>query len=138
MADLLDGLARLLDEAGLAAFDPTGTGGDLFIEAMPPAPDRAVSLTLYDAGPVEARDDVEPRRLQVRTRGAADPRVSRDRAEAICRALNGLAGLELPGGMWLVLAAARGTPGPLGPDSSGRHEHVVNFDLDVADPTEET
>ncbi|MFI9203333.1 minor capsid protein [Streptomyces sp. NPDC053048] len=135
MADLLDGLARHLAAVGLLTYDPTGRSGDTFIEAMPPQPDLAVCLALYDAGTPEARDDVEQRRLQVRTRGTTDPRVSRTRAEALYRALHGQAGLELPDGTWLVLAAARGTPAPLGPDSNGRHEHVVNFDLDLAGPT---
>ncbi len=135
MADLLDGLARYLAEQKLLDYDPTGRRGDTFIEAMPPQPDLAVSLALYDAGAPDARDDAEQRRLQVRTRGTADPRVSRARAEVLYRALHGAAGLELPDGTWLVLAAARATPAPLGPDSNGRHEHVVNFDLDVAGPT---
>ena len=138
MADLLDGIARHLAAAGLLTYDPTGRSGDTFVEAMPPTPDRAVSLALYDAGAPEARDDAEPRRLQVRTRGTADPRVSRARAEALYRALHGAAGVELPDGTWLILAAARGTPAPLGPDSNGRHEHVVNFDLDVSGPTTDT
>ncbi|MFM9613914.1 minor capsid protein [Streptomyces niveiscabiei] len=133
-ADLLDGLARYLDRLDLVTYDPTGTSGDLFIEAMPPAPDAAVSLTLYDGPAPEARDDAEQRRLQIRVRGGPDPRISRTRAEALYRALHGRAGVELPGGMWLTLAAARGTPAPLGTDSNGRHEHVVNVDLDVSGP----
>ncbi|MFD9600200.1 minor capsid protein [Streptomyces sp. NPDC059970] len=138
MADLLDGLARHLAAAGLLTYDPTGKSGDTFVEAMPPQPDLAVSLALYDAGAPEARDDAEQRRLQVRARGTADPRVSRARAEALYRALHGVAGVELPDGTWLTLAAARGTPAPLGPDSNGRHEHVCNFDLDVSGPTTDT
>ncbi|APD18764.1 hypothetical protein SEA_RALEIGH_12 [Streptomyces phage Raleigh] len=134
MADLLDGLARYLDGLGLVTYDPTGRTGDLFVEAMPPAPDAAVSLALYDGPAPEARDDAEQRRLQVRVRGGPDPRLSRARCEALYRAVHGLAGVELPGGLWLTLAAARGTPGPMGPDSTGRHEHVVNFDLDVSGP----
>ncbi|MEU0675082.1 minor capsid protein [Streptomyces sp. NPDC006172] len=134
MADLLDGLARFLDGLGLVEYDPTGRTGDLFVEAMPPAPDAAVSLALYDGPAPESRDDAEQRRLQVRVRGGPDPRLSRNRAEALYRALHGRTGTELPDGSWLTLAAARGTPAPLGPDSNGRHEHVVNFDLDVSGP----
>ncbi|MFK0108516.1 minor capsid protein [Streptomyces sp. NPDC091217] len=134
MADLLDGLARHLDGLGLVDYDPTGTAGDLFVETMPPAPDAAVSIALYDGAAPESRDDAEQRRLQVRVRGGPDPRVSRNRAEAVYRALHGLAGVQLPDGTWLTLAAARGTPAPMGADSTGRHEHVVNFDLDVSGP----
>lgn len=135
MADLLDGVARLLAEAGHATYDPTGTSGDLFIESMPPTPDRAVGLWLYDGGEQDARNDYDTVRLQVRTRGGPDPRPSRALCTAIYGELHGLAGVELPDGTWLILAAARGTPAPMGPDSSGLHEHVVNFDLDVSAPT---
>lgn len=135
MADLLDGLARYLDGLGLLDYDPTGNSGDTFIETMPPGPDKAVSLALYDGAPPQARDDADTPRLQIRVRGTPDPRVSRARCTALYRALHGLAGVELPDGTWLTLAAARGTPAPMGLDSNGRHEHVVNVDLDVSGPT---
>ncbi|MFD3829732.1 minor capsid protein [Streptomyces sp. NPDC058621] len=135
MADPLDSLAQYLAARALVVYDPTGLSGDCFVEAMPPAPDRAVSLALYDAGPQASRDDDQDRRLQIRVRGTADPRVSRTRCEALHDALHGLAGVELPGGIWLTLAAARGLPAPMGTDSSGRHEHVVNLDVALAAPT---
>lgn len=135
MADVLDGIARLLDAQGLATYRPTGPGGDLFVEDMPPAPDAAVGLWLYGGEAPDTRNAYDTPRLQVRVRGTADPRVSRARAWAIYSALHGLAGAALPDGTWLILAAARGTPGPMGRDSSGRHEHVVNFDLDISAPT---
>jgi hypothetical protein len=135
VADLLDGLARLLDAAGHVTYDPDGTSGDLFIEDMPPTPDAAVALWLYDGPAPDARNAYDTPRLQVRVRGGPDPRPSRARAWAIYSELHGLAGVELADGTWLTLAAARGTPAPMGRDSSGRHEHVVNFDLDVSAPT---
>ncbi|WP_370420335.1 minor capsid protein [Streptomyces sp. QH1-20] len=135
MADLLDGMARHLHGLGLLTYDPTGTSGDTFVETMPPVPDEAVCLSLYDAGPPDARNAYDVRALQVRVRGTADPRPSRRRCEAIYGALHGLAGMALPDGTWLILAAARSTPAPMGTDSSGRHEHVVNLALDVAHPT---
>ncbi|MGW7514783.1 minor capsid protein [Streptomyces sp. NPDC054796] len=137
MADLdpLDGVARLLAARGLVTYDPGGTTGDLFVETMPPAPDAAVALWLYDGGAQDARNPDDVYRLQVRVRGGPDPRVSRRRCTAIYGELNGLTDTELADGTWLILAAARGTPAPMGPDSSGRHEHVVNFDLSVWTPT---
>lgn len=138
MADLdpLDGFARLLDAAGHASYDPTGATGSLFVEAMPPAPDVAVALWLYDVD--DAPDTLsayDSPRLQVRVRGGPDPRVSRRLCQAIYGELQGLANIALPDGTWLVLAAARGTVAPMGPDSSGRHEHVVNFDVHISAPT---
>jgi hypothetical protein len=133
--DYLGALARYLHAAGLLVYDPHGTCGDTFIEVMPPAPDEAVCLSLYGAGALDARNAWDIRSLQVRTRGTADPRPSRRRAEAIYSTLHGLAGVELPGGAWLVLAAAVATPAPMGVDDAGRHEHVTNYRLDIESPT---
>ncbi|MFE0189292.1 minor capsid protein [Streptomyces sp. NPDC058989] len=133
--DYLDALARYLHDAGLLTYDPTGVCGDCFVEAMPPAPDEAVCLSLYGAGATDARNGWDERSVQVRVRGTADPRVSRRRCEALYSALHGLAGMALPGEVWLVLAAAVAAPAPMGVDSSGRHEHVVNLRLDIEAPT---
>ncbi|SOB83137.1 minor capsid protein [Streptomyces sp. 1331.2] len=138
MADLLDGIARYLQAAGLLTYDPTGTTGDTFIETLPPAPDRAVQLSLYGAGEPDAANPWDERALQVRVRGTADPRISRARAEAIYAALHGLAGIELPGGAWLVLCVAQQTPYPLGVDTTGRHEHTTNYRLDIEGPNRPT
>jgi hypothetical protein len=134
--DPLDGIARLLAARGLATYDPDGVTGDLFVETMPPAPDAAVGLWLYDGEAPDPLNAYDRPRLQVRVRGGPDPRASRRRCWAIYSALHGLAGTALPDGTWLVLCVARATPAPMGPDSNGRHEHVVNFDLDVSAPTD--
>ncbi|CAL9528940.1 minor capsid protein [Streptomyces sp. enrichment culture] len=134
MTDVTDGIARYLAARGLLTYDPTSTTGDTFVGTMPPKPDRAVSLTLYDAGTTEARDDADTARLQIRVRGTTDPRDSEQRCLAIRNALHGLAGVALPGGAWLVLATAP-LPSPMGADANGRHEHVTNAALDIAAPT---
>lgn len=137
MADVTDGIARYLHALGLITYDPDGITGDTFVGTMPPRPDRAVALTLYDAGTTESRDDAEQARLQIRVRGGPDPRDSERRCRDIRAALHGLAGVELPDGTWLVLATAP-LPSPMGADANGRHEHVTNAALDVAAPTTPT
>jgi hypothetical protein len=136
MTDLLDGIARHLDALGLVAYDPDGITGDLFVEAMPPAPDEAVVLTLYDPGIDQdsklPQDDV---RLQVRARGGPDPRVSRARVHAIYSELHGLARVTLPDGTYVVLSFALSTPFSLGADEQRRHEHSCNFQLTVSSDT---
>src|SRR5262245_56464166 len=122
--DYLDALARYLHELGLLTYDPHGVFGDCFVEAMPPAPDEAVCLSLYGAGATDARNGWDERSVQVRVRGTADQRVSRRRCEALYSALHGLAGVALHGEVWLVLAAAVAAPASMGVDSNGRHEHV--------------
>ncbi|MFJ6748272.1 minor capsid protein [Streptomyces sp. NPDC091266] len=133
--DHLDALARHLHALGLLTYDPTGICGDTFIETLPPAPDEAVCLSLYGAGATDARNGWDARSLQVRVRGTADPRVSRRRCEGLYSALHGLAAVQLPGDVWLVLAAAVAAPASMGVDKSGRHEHVVNLRLDIEAPT---
>ncbi|MFB7617827.1 minor capsid protein [Kitasatospora sp. NPDC056181] len=135
MADLLDGLARLLDQNGLVQYEPTGAGGDLFLEAMPPSPDVCTVLTLYGGPEPDARLPYDEVRLQVRARGTQDPRVSRARAQAVYDLLHGARRLTLPDGTYLVLAVALQPVTSLGLDEQRRHEHVVNLRLDVEAPT---
>ncbi|GHB98609.1 MULTISPECIES: minor capsid protein [Streptomyces rochei group] len=134
MADLTDGIARYLASLDLLTYDPTGVTGDTFVGTMPAKPDRAVSLTLYGPATTDAPDDADVARMQIRVRGNDDPRTSERRCRAIRDALHGLAGVELPGGTWLVLATAP-IPSPLGADANGRHEHVTNAAIDYAAPT---
>lgn len=135
--DLLDGLARYLDERSLVDYDPTGAGGDCFFEQMPSAPDEAVVLTIYDGG---AESDSllpydEPR-VQVRVRGTTDPRVSRRRCRAIRSALHGLGPVTLPDGTEVILAVCiQGDAAHMGADENRRHEHTANFRVEVHNPT---
>lgn len=131
--DLLDGLARYLAERGLVVYDPSGAGGDCFIELMPSTPDEAVTLTVYDDGrePDSLLPYDEPR-VQVRVRGTTDPRVSRRRCASIRSHLHGLGPVILPDGTNLILSVAiQAAPGSIGVDDNGRHEHVVNFRMEI-------
>lgn len=135
--DLLDGLARYLQDRSLVTYDPTGAAGDCFIETMPSGPDEAVALTIYDGG---AESDSllpydEPR-VQVRVRGTTDPRVSRRRCATIRSHLHGLGPVILPDGTNLILAVSiQAAPGSIGVDELGRHEHVANFRMEVRQTT---
>jgi hypothetical protein len=133
VADLLDGLARWLDDAGLARYEPDGVGGDLFLEAMPAAPDVCTVLTLYGGTEPDARLPYDTVSLQVRTRGAQG--VSRARAHAVYDQLHGARRTDLPDGTYLILAVALQPVTSIGLDEQRRHEHVVNFRLDVSSPT---
>ncbi|MFE5628478.1 minor capsid protein [Streptomyces sp. NPDC056543] len=135
--DLLEGLALYLDERGLVVYDPTGVGGDCFIEMMPSAPDEAVVLTVYDdrSEPDSLLPYDEPR-VQVRVRGTTDPRVSRRRCKTIRSALHGLGPVILPDGTNLISSISiQGDAASLGVDDNRRHEHVVNFRMEIRQPT---
>ena len=135
--DLLDGLARYLAERGLVVYDPAGAGGDCFLELLPSGPDEAVALTIYDDG--READSLLPYdepRVQVRVRGTTDPRVSRRRCAMIRSHLHGLGPVILPDGTNLILSVAlQSAPASLGVDENQRHEHVVNFRMEIRQPT---
>ncbi|MEU2120000.1 minor capsid protein [Streptomyces sp. NPDC016459] len=136
--DILDGLARYLAERSLVTYT---SGGDLtddcFLELMPPEPDEAVVLTVYDdrAEPDSLLPYDEPR-VQVRVRGTADPRVSRRRCRAIRSALHGLGPVTLPDGTELILSVClQADAASMGTDENGRHEHIANFRMEIHAPT---
>lgn len=137
MADLLDGLARHLQDKTLVEYDPVGTSGDCFIESMPSAPDEAVALTIYDdGGEPDSKLGYDEPHVQVRVRGTADPRVSRRRCADIRSELHGLGPLTFPDGTELILSVAlQNAPAALGVDETGRHEHVANFRMEIRNVT---
>lgn len=135
MADLIDGIARHLAARGLVTYDPTGVTGDCFAEVQPAQPDSIVTLTLYGGAPIDSLLPYDTPSLQVRTRGGADPRVSRTRAQGIYEELNGLGPITLPDGSYLLLAVANQTPTFMGQDDLGRTEHTTNFALEVHAPS---
>jgi hypothetical protein len=133
VADLLDGLARHLQDKALVSYQTASPGGDCFLESMPPSPDVAVVLTIYDdSQESDSKLGYDEPRVQVRVRGTKDPRVSRQRCAAIRDELHGLGEVTLPDGTELILSVAlQGAPASLGLDENGRHEHVCNFRMEI-------
>ncbi|MCI3271393.1 minor capsid protein [Streptomyces cylindrosporus] len=133
MADLLDGIARHLQDKALVSYQTASAAGDCFLESMPPTPDEAVSLTIYDDGrEPDSRLGYDEPRVQVRVRGTKDPRVSRQRCAAIRDELHGLGPLTLPDGTQLILSVAlQNSAASIGIDELGRHEHVANFRMEI-------
>jgi hypothetical protein len=129
---LLDGLARHLHNLGLVTFDDTGTSGDTFIETMPQTPDQAVGLFGYGGPEMPAHQPYDMPSVQIRVRGTADPRVSRDRLQSIYEQLHGLHHVTLPDGTYLVdCVGIQSSPQALGVDGNNRHSHVINFRCEV-------
>lgn len=135
--DLLDGIARHLDAAGLVTYDPDGITGSLFIESTPPTDGTAVVLTEYDDGTEpDSKLPYDEPRFQVKVRGDLDPRTSKNLCKQIRSELHGLGPLALPNGTELILAVAL-QPGPasLGPDENRRHSHSCNFRAEIVSRT---
>lgn len=130
--DLLEGLALYLHEHDLVTYVADGTGGDLFMEAMPSTPDTCVVLTCYGGPEPDSLLPYDQPRVQVRVRGTTDPRVSRRRAKAIRSHLHGLGPVILPDGTNVISGLAlQAAPESLGADGNRRFEHVVNFEFEI-------
>lgn len=136
-ASLLTGTAALLQDAGVSTWSsdaPTGgTGPVTTAVALPPAPDRAVAITVYalqdDPHHADALYGVQ---LRVRgTRG--DVRSTWDTAAAIREALHGVAGIDLGGVP--VIECHRQSSALLGEDDNGRWEQSDTYHMQVNAPT---
>lgn len=136
--DLLAGVAQYAEDAGIAVWQPSGaypadTVWPIYVNAMPPSPDRVVVFTPYgmrdDAG---LTDTVQG--LQLRFRGDKDPRTATDEADAFFDRLHGAEGLDL-GGIHVVLIQ-RMSSTPLGPDANGRHEVSHNYAVTARRPSQ--
>ena len=98
-SELIDGFAALISAAGIAVWDPAGvytadqTG--IFRKVLPPAPDRAIALTIVDT----SDDPTMPlgsKMLQVRGRGVpGDPTDVDDLLDPIFTVLHGLTGITV-------------------------------------------
>lgn len=135
---ILEGLANYLQSKSLVTFDATGLTGDVFIESMPPqTPGPAVSLSIGGGSEADSKLPYDEPLIQIRVRGTADPRVSRDRAARIRSALHGLSDTYLPGGVYLTLAVAvQAAPQSIGMDDLNRYEHVFDLRCEIYNATD--
>jgi hypothetical protein len=128
LVDLVDGLARLLDTAGVATYRPDGvyapTDTAITDTVLPDSPDRAVVLTAYDTADSAQLTDCTVF-VQVRTRAGLDPREVAALDEAAFAVLHGLRDQQL--GTAHVGLITRQNTAPLGADSLGRHERTSNY-----------
>jgi hypothetical protein len=135
LVDLVDGIARLLDTAGVATYRPTGiytaTETAITDTVMPDSPDRAVVLTAYDTADDPALTDCTVF-LQVRTRARQDPREAAALDEAVFAALHGLRNQQF--GAAHVQLIKRENTAPIGVDANGRHERTSNYTLRAQRP----
>jgi len=134
---LLEEIAGLLEELGLGSYDAQGSGGDIFLAAMPPTPDLAVALTRQAGREADSRLAYDEPVVRVTVRGRPKNAVSAEsRAQAIYDAVHGLGNRGLPGGTWLVLSVGtEAGPTYLGRDANDRDEWVVTLRMELHRPT---
>ncbi|MCQ6250915.1 minor capsid protein [Streptomyces malaysiensis] len=134
-SDLLDGLARLIAEAGVGVYRDTGVYTvdevGITITAVPDQPDQIVCLTPYPVDDTSGTTDVLFG-VQFRFRAGADPRAVLAREDATFELLHmrehtDIGGVHV-GLMWRQSASW------IGADSRGRNELTANYYLRAIRP----
>lgn len=134
---MLEGIAKYLEAQGIVTFDPDGVNGDIFEEMLPDKPRDAVALMSTGGDEPEVRHPFDTRRFQVLVRGGVDPRPPKARAWAIYGALQGLTGVTLADGTYVVgIGAVQAGPIRIGRDENNRHRFSLNFWARVHAPTD--
>jgi len=141
---LLEGLADLLDQAGVGHWRPDETYEDsdgevepaIVLIDLPETPERVICLTDYpvmdEPGAADAIVGV-----QVRTRGGRDPLDASDLRDGAYSVLHGLRSVTfIPAGgaegdPVVVAQVYRQNATPIGPDSQGRYERSENYYVHV-------
>lgn len=135
LVDVVDGLARLLDTAGVATYRPDGvyatTDTAITDTVIPDSPDRAVVLTAYDTADSAQLTDCTVF-LQVRTRAGLDPREVAALDDAVFAVLHALRYQTF--GTAHVALIKRDNSASLGADSLGRFERTSNYTLRAQRP----
>lgn len=136
--DLLTGIARELDTAGIGVWKPETAYADddvaITLDALPESPGTAIALSAYTLtdDPVEGANVTG---LQVRSRAAArdDSRPGRELADAIFLFLHGRWAWTLPTGLHVVQIGRRSHVSG-GQDQNGRWSIIQNFHADLHVP----
>lgn len=133
---LLTGLAQHLAAGGVGTWRASGiytaaeTG--IMIRAIPPSPDRIITLAPYVVASPPGQADYTLG-VQVRVRGTQDPRAAEDTADAIFDLLDSAHGLTW-GGI-PVVQVYRQSYAALGVDANNRWETSSNYYVQAMRPT---
>lgn len=134
-SSLIEGLAQLMEAAGLGFYRPDGVYQDdevgIYLHRLPEGPDKAYALTPYpveDTGLTDVTDGV-----QIRMRAGPDPREVSDMADAVRDLLHGRESVVL--GTVRVSLIWRQSQAPMGQDPHGREEISSNYYARSARPS---
>ena len=122
-------IAQYLDSLGHGTYDPTGTSGNIFIDALPSSPDEAIMIESTGGTEMDSLlgYDMPTRRILVR--GGQDPREPKQLAKGIYNDLHGFSNDRLIEGGIFVVGAHGIQSGPVnvGQDDNNRHRFSINF-----------
>lgn len=126
-SSLLDGLAQLLDGAGLGVYRPAGIYAEgeraIGFGRLPAAPDEVLWLTTYPVEDTDLPDVITG--VQIRMRGGEDPLALEDLADDVRDLLHNRRH-EVIGGVRVELMW-RQSQAPMGQDEHGREELAANY-----------
>ncbi|MGW5409029.1 minor capsid protein [Streptomyces spiralis] len=126
-SSLLDGIAGLLEGAGVGVFRPDDVISDpdtgIFRGVMPDSPERALALTAYPVADDETANAITG--VQVRMRAGRDPDAVDDLADDVFDTLHNHRHYEA-GGIHVALSW-RQSQAWIGQDSQGRMELTANY-----------
>ncbi|MET9138906.1 minor capsid protein [Streptomyces parvulus] len=133
-SSLLDGIAGLLQEAGIGLFTPGevigGQDTGIFRGVMPDQPDRALGLTAYPVEDTDLTDAITG--VQIRMRAGRDPDAIDDMADAVFAVLHNRRHYSC-GGVTVVLSW-RQSQAWIGQDAQQRMELTSNYYLRTSRP----
>lgn len=136
-ADLTAAVAAYLAAGSVGTWKPNTPYIDsdptpIVLQSMPGAPDSVLVIADYSISD-EYADSDSVIGLQVTMRGDRDPRTVAALSDAVFDRLQGLQGLDFPGGR--VVMAWRSSETPNGEDGNNRHIRSANYYLTVWRPS---
>lgn len=127
---LIEEIATFLDAQGVVNYDPSGTSGNTFLNALPTEPDACVAIYQHGGTDADPKNEYRQPSIQFMVRSVPhDPRKAIPWGQEIIDALNGFHADRLTsGGRYIVDAtASQSAPQSIGQDGNQRHEFSFNF-----------
>ena len=138
---LADGLAKAIGNedgfAGVVGLNYQETAdGNVFVGMLPSAPHRVVAVIPSGGYEADSGLPYDSPTVQIIVRGDEDPRWALDMWDAVYDVVQGLAGVTLPGGVYVVsIFAQQSGPVHMGKDDSGRVQYSMNLLAEILNPT---
>ena len=122
-------IAQYLDALGHGSYDPTGTSGNIFIDALPSEPDEAIMIESTGGTEMDSLLGYDMPTVRMLVRGGLDPREPKQLALDIYNGLHGFSNGELVNDGIFVVGAFGVQSGPvnIGQDDNNRHRFSINF-----------
>lgn len=127
-------VAEFLHDHGVGRFVPNGTGGNIFINAMPSQPNEAIAIYATGGPAIDPSNEYVGRAIQILIRTVQnDPRPGEKMAQAVIDLLKGFNSDYLTaGGNYIVdIDVQQDGPNNIGMDDNKRYEFSQNFIIEM-------